>query len=131
MKQKSKVFFGRVEDGKTKVDREAIAKHLSTLKGDIQITIGKRQRQRSLNANALYWVWLTIIEEETGQDKNELHDFFKTKYLKRTKEVFGEVHEVVESSALQDTFDFSQYISKVRLFAEQELNITLPDTYNE
>lgn len=127
MKHRNKVFFGHVEDSKILLDWDAFKKYASTLKGDIQVLIGKRQKQRSLNANALYWLWLTVIEGETGQDKDELHDFFKTKFLKTTKQVFGKVYEVVQSSALLDTIDFMAYMDKVRQFALSELNISLPD----
>src|SRR3990167_2186107 len=110
----TKVFFGHVDkDGVVLLDSVGLKKYLESLRGDIQVIAGKRKRQRSLDQNSLYWLWLGIIEGETGNDKNALHDFFKSKFLKRTKEVFGKTYEVVESSALQDTIDFMEFMKKV------------------
>lgn len=126
---KNKVFFGHVEDGKILLDWDAFKKYASRLQGDIQVTVGKRKRQRSLNQNALYWLWLGVIENDTGHSTDDLHDFFKTKFLKHTKEVFGKVYEVVQSSAGLDTMDFTTYMDKVRQFVQEELKITLPENY--
>ena len=38
------------------------------------VTIKKYQKQRSLPANNLYWKWLTIIGNEIGYSKDEMHD---------------------------------------------------------
>lgn len=125
----SKIFFGHTnQDGILLLDVDGVINHLKTIRGDVQVIAGKRKRQRTLSMNALYWVWLEVIERETGNNKNDIHAYMKTKFLKRTKQVFGAVHEVVLSSALLDTLDFSRYMASVKQFALDELNIILPDT---
>lgn len=130
MNNYNRVFFGHVDkNGELLIDFQAINTALTKMRGDVQVVVGKRKHQRSTNQNALYWLWLGIIESETGNGTNDLHDFFKTKFLKRTKEVFGKVYEVVQSTALLDSMDFTTYMDKVRQFALHELNITLPESY--
>jgi len=93
------------------------------------VTIEKKKSKRSLNANAYYWVLITILEKETGQDTDSLHDYFKTKFLPKRKVVFkqtGEENDVQGSTAELDSFNFFEYVDKIRAFAIQELNIYLP-----
>lgn len=88
------------------------------------VVIVKRARKhRSLKANRLYWKWLSCIEEETGNEREDLHEYFKERYLDRTKEIFGE--PVFGSTARLDSKAFATYMEKVRRFA-LELNIFLP-----
>lgn len=94
------------------------------------VTIEKKKEKRSLNANAYYWVLMSILEKETGQDQDSLHDYFKTKFLPKRKVVFkqtGEENEVQGSTAELDSFNFFEYVDKVRAFAIQELDIYLPN----
>lgn len=93
------------------------------------MTIEKKKDKRSLSANAYYWVLISILEGETGQDSDSLHDFFKTKFLPKRNVVFrqtGESTEVQGSTAALDSFNFFEYVEKIRAFAIQELNIYLP-----
>ena len=46
-----------------------------------EINIKEYKRNRSLEANALYWQWLTIIGAELGEEKETLHEIYKDKYL--------------------------------------------------
>lgn len=43
----------------------------------------KSDKQRSKDQNALYWVWLTKLQHEWGQDKDSLHIGFKRRFLSR------------------------------------------------
>lgn len=115
-------------------DKRKLFEALKMLKKEpYLVTIEKQKKKRSLSANAYYWVLMSILEGETGQDQDSLHDFFKTKFLQKRKVVFrqtGEECEVQGSTSTLDSFNFMEYIDKVRAFAIQELNIYLP-TPNE
>jgi len=54
-----------------------------TEKSQVEIIIRPYKRNRSREQNALYWKWLTVIEVETGQDKESLHEHYKGKFLAR------------------------------------------------
>lgn len=112
-------------------DKLKLFETLKMLKKQVYIvTIEKKKEKRSLNANAYYWVLMSILEKETGQDQDSLHDYFKTKFLPKRKVVFkqtGEENEVQGSTAELDSFNFFEYVDKVRAFAIQELDIYLPN----
>lgn len=88
------------------------------------------KKTRSLSQNSLYWVWLTCIESETGNDKDNLHWFFKHKFLGyadlqiNTKKTI-EFIKVIKSTTDLNTNQFNEYLTKIHSFCATELNITL------
>jgi hypothetical protein len=80
---------------------------------------------RSLKSNSLYWVYLGIIEAETGNEVEDLHRLFKKKFLPYSvKEVFGEKLLKLTSTTELSTDEFSDYMRKI----ERETGILVPDT---
>jgi hypothetical protein len=47
----------------------------------MEVVIREHKKNRSLDANALYWKWLTVIGAELGESKDDLHERFKEKWL--------------------------------------------------
>ena len=87
-----------------------------------------KRGKRSIDQNSLYWMWLTCIEQETGQDKDELHGFFKSSILgKESRICFGIVYDNLSTTKELDTAQFKQYLDKIQIFASSELGIRLPD----
>jgi len=90
------------------------------------VEIRQRKARRSLDQNALYWLWLTCISHETGNGKDELHEYFKIKFLpSHIIEVCGEKIEMRTSKTDKSTF--RQYLDLIQVFASSELAITLPN----
>ena len=87
----------------------------------------EKKAGRSISQNSLYWLWLTCIEFETGTNRDELHDYFKHKFILPTEcEVFGEL--IIRCTTTdKDTLQFKMYLDKIQIFASTELSITLPD----
>lgn len=52
-------------------------------KNQMEIIIRPYKRNRSREQNSLYWKWLTVIEQETGQDRESLHEHYKGRFLAR------------------------------------------------
>jgi hypothetical protein len=86
---------------------------------------------RTLNQNKLYWLWITCISEETGNEKNDLHEFFKNSFLSKenltlkfdSKQFFFEKRiSTVDLNKIQ----FMEYLNKIQIFALTELSIKLP-----
>ena len=48
---------------------------------DKEITIEVIKRRRTLSQNAYYWVYITIIAKETGNHPDDLHEYFKSRFL--------------------------------------------------
>jgi hypothetical protein len=88
--------------------------------------LSKRKKVRTVSQNRLERLWLACIEAETGNDSNDLHDFFKRKWIE-PKEVmmFGE-QQLIYSTRDLNTIQFKNFLDKIQVFASTELNITLP-----
>lgn len=94
------------------------------------LTVEPYKKRRSLSQNALMWSWLTkivdAISQHTGHDTDELHSFFKSKYLPaRTVEIGGEVRQYYTTTKLT-TAEMTAYLDKIYAFATQELGLLLP-----
>ncbi len=86
------------------------------------------KKVRTNDQNALYWMWLTCLEQETGQEKNSLHDYFREKYLQVTYEqVFDSERKILQSTTKLDTVAMRNYLDKIQVFVATELAVTLPD----
>jgi hypothetical protein len=82
---------------------------------------------RSTKANRLYWVWMQCLEDETGQDKNDFHDYFKDKFIGYSIKEFNERSIIKEPSTkgmLQRPF--YDYMKKVQAEAATEFSVTVP-----
>ena len=86
------------------------------------------RNQRSIKSNNLYWMWLDCIHDETGNDVDDLHAYFKDKYLPpQTKEVLGKTVNLTPSTTRLDSKQFFEYMEKIKLEMSQEHQIFLPE----
>lgn len=82
--------------------------------------------KRTLSQNSLYWMWLSCISEETGNDKNNLHDYYRESFLpKKEVVIFTESRMKPKSTTELDTSEFTVYLEKIRIHAA-EWNVILP-----
>lgn len=95
---------------------------------DVRITISDPLKTRSHPQNRYYWgVVLTMIAAETGHITEELHEFFKDKFLPRVYvSVAGQERQIPKSTTSLDTMFFEQYLEQIRAFAATELNMRIP-----
>ena len=92
------------------------------------VSISEVKERRSLDQNALYWLWLTCIENEQGQDKDDLHEYFAKKYLPMVeKKVFETIIYSKGSTKKLNTAEFKHYLDKIQVFSSSELSISLPN----
>jgi len=113
----------------TELDREMVISQIKRLdlKDRYTVDITKRVIRRTISQNSLMWLWLTCIEFETGNDKDDLHDYFKKKYLEpEDSKLFGETFLRWSTRDLTTNM-FKYYLDKIQAFASTELSITLPD----
>jgi CTP:phosphocholine cytidylyltransferase-like protein len=83
------------------------------------VTIKKNRPVRSVSANSYMWIVLQAIANHTGDTADDLHEFFKKKYL--SKEVQGEI--IGQSTKNLDTNEFAIYLKKVKEFAKTILEV--------
>lgn len=93
---------------------------------DVQII--RHKETRSMDANRLYWLWLKVIAEDTGHDKDEIHEEFKSRFVgtETIRGFYGFTAVRPVSTAKLDTAQFSQYMERVKVFASAGLGIVLP-----
>ena len=114
---------------KTELDREMVIGQIKRLdlSKNYTIDIILRRKVRSISQNSLYWLWLTCIEFETGNDRNNLHEYFKKRWLEPIDiKVFCEQFTKWSTKEL-NTIQFKYYLDHIQVFAATELSITLPD----
>lgn len=95
----------------------------------IRVIFAPAHKQRSINQSNYYWgVVLKTIEEFTGQDSDDLHEFFKSCYsIEKVVNLAGNDFVVPQSTAKMNTLQFTEYIEKVRKWAAEELSLSIPD----
>lgn len=110
---------------------------VSHLNGEVDIEIGKRERIRSTgridqmgNQNGYYWgVIIKMICDYTGEtEAMRVHDALKMKFLSEPvgNGVAGRALMSPGSTSTLNTWDFEQYLEKVRYFAAIELGLKIP-----
>jgi len=113
----------------TELDREMVIaqiKRLDLVKKYF-VEISRKYIRRSISQNNLYWLWLTCIAWETGDNKNYLHEIVMEEFLQPTTiTAMGKEKQIYTTQNL-DTLQFSKYLNKIVILAATELGIHLPD----
>lgn len=112
---------GRVDLGRL----DALVGTLSN--GEYVLTITKRRERRTLSQNALLWMWLRCIAEDTGNTTDDLYDVFCSKFLRKRVEVNGDVVECCKTSSQLNTAEMTTFLDNIQVYAASELGITLPN----
>ena len=86
-----------------------------------------KYRKRSNNQNEYMWgIILPLISEHTGHSVEDLHDIFKTKFLKSKLMWRGTELVVVGSTTELSTVEFGEYLDKI-IAEAGELSIEIPE----
>ena len=122
-----------VSDFKTMLD------YLKTQKdGEFQIEVKKRTKNRSINQNSYYWALLSeiglqmITYEGVILSADEMHYFFKSRFLKERIEIVGieGLFEVIKETSTLTTKEFTDYINQIHNFCnENQLSYSLPNEF--
>lgn len=110
-------FRGVIEKGKVVLEnQEALDKHVSTFnEGDeIRMMVKKYKGTRKMSQNRLYWLYLRVIEEDTGDYIMDLHEFFKNKLLPpRFVKIMKEEVKLPPTTKELKTDEFGEYMLKI------------------
>ena len=124
----SPVFWGKVKNAKLDLhDKDKFLLWLVKLEGkDIELRVDKYREKRTDNQNRYYWIVCTIVAEETGHDPEEIHEIFKSMFLKTWTKLKHKRIQRIQSTTELNTNLFVDYVDKCIRFAGQELNIFVP-----
>ena len=99
---------------------------------DLAQNIGKTYRiervtpKRTLSQNRLYFAYLHIIERETGNDANDLHEFLKRTLLPpKFITVMGKEIKIPRSTTELNKIEFGEYMDKICAMT----NVPIPDPH--
>lgn len=122
--------------GKLTKHTETIAEAIKMHEGkDIKVTIERHRKNRSNPQNRYYWgviVPLIVqgLRDTQGEiySNEEVHEFLKANfnYNELVDESTGEVLKIAKSTTENDTFNQEEYHEKVRIFAFEFLNVSIP-----
>lgn len=85
-----------------------------------------QRKRRTLTQNAYYWVYLTVISNETGNTPDDLHELFKSMFLpdvivkikgKKATHDFKRKKSTTELTK----FEFGEYLDRICAYTEVPL----------
>ena len=90
--------------------------------------IKRYYKKRSVDQNSLYWMWITAISEEIGEERDIVHEALKRKFLDWIKINLpgGLDYYFPSHTPEQNTNEFNTYLSKIQVWASDFLNMYLP-----
>lgn len=92
---------------------------------EVFIQILEKKNTRSEQQHSYYWLYLGIISDETGENKEVLHEYFKNKFLiTEITELYGDKIRIKKSTTGLTKGEFSDYIANIA----QLTGIESPDT---
>ena len=107
-------------------DREPAAVISSLANGRYTVTITKSKEPRSLDQNALMWLWFTCIEAETGTPRQDVHDYYCVRFLRRNISWNGMDRTVVEGTSKLTKERMTWFLDQIQADAKTEFGINLP-----
>lgn len=95
--------------------------------GKFTLTIKKQTKDRSINQNALMWMWFACIADTTGNTKEEVHDAYCYMFLSRPVTMGNRRGNIPMGTSKLNTEEMKEFLDKVQADAASELGITLPN----
>ncbi len=120
-------IFCNVSEGKVS-NLKKLTETLLTFNGMVEVKIRKRRNYRSIYQNRLWWLYVTILSNEIGYTKEEMHEICKYKFLKKDKvdERTGEIYQFIGSTTELTRTEFAEMVDNVVRWASQTFGIVLP-----
>lgn len=124
---------GYLRSGRIELDDRFAFNTLLRNRPDGRVLVKVGPPNRSEQANAYYWHVLGLIAGHTGESEDDLHEYFKVKFISKRVALCdgnGEVKDDVViggSTAKLDRQTFFDYVENVRHFALIELRVETPD----
>lgn len=127
------LFFGRVSDeGKLVFDSEErrlqYREWMNRLRGSqVQVSVRKRRKKRSLKQNNYLWKCLSVLEESTGQAAEDIYDYLIERHAPMEElDLSGRKVMKRKGSSRFSTGEMVEFMMHVSVLAS-ELGVVLPD----
>lgn len=79
-----------------------------------QVEISDLKHKRTNQQSRYYWLYLSVIENETGNTADDLHELFKRKFLlPQEKTILGQQIKLPASTTNLSKHDFSEYLDRI------------------
>ena len=134
-----RLTYYKANDSPPKID--FLLERLQNLpSGDYSITIAPNRRTRSTQQNAYLWgiVYPAVLFglQDAGWEithEEQVHEYCKQAFAAREviNKDTGEVISLPNSTARMQTAEFNVYVDKIKAFALEYLNITIPEPNEE
>ncbi|MFW6145436.1 MAG: recombination protein NinB [bacterium] len=115
------------KDKETAIER---IKEIDLTNGKWEVDIKKKRERRSLDQNALLWLWMTALEKdsETGYTKKEWKEIFQSEFCPReTMRVKGNLIVRIKGTSELNTKEFKQFLDRIQMWCYHEIGVSLPD----
>lgn len=126
--------IGRVEAGRLQIDRGELRKVLGQWEGKtVRVTVKRDRGTRTDKQNRYLWFAYHLIEKETGQDADDIHEVAKARFLPKSVaicdgngEVRGE-YVIGGSTTKLSTVEFADFVAKLREWGRDWFHVEIPE----
>ena len=114
------------KDGKVSMEQSLEYLCSKLTNGTYDLTISRKKEPRTVAQNSLMWMWMECISQETGQPKQDIYDYYCTKFLARPVKIGNRGLMVKGSSSSLTTAQMTKFLNLIQADAASELGIQLP-----
>lgn len=115
---------------KQDADRDAVKAYLDRIRFgtfEYDVEVKRHKPDHTDPQRNLYWMWIGVIAEETGNDREMIHKALKAKFLGCDEvEVLGKMVRKVKSTKTLDKAQMSAYMTQVDAYMATDFGIVLP-----
>ena len=120
---------------RTDSDRQRYTQVLAAQEMPLEVTHRPYKSKRSLDQNALYWKWLSVIKnhiyESTGDTftEDDLHDYYREQFLPVIRKTINktDIKRLTSTTKLK-VADMSEYMQKIDERCITKMGLMLPTT---
>lgn len=117
-----------IKDGEqVSFDKEPAAIFKTLRNGRYTVTIAREKEPRSLDQNALMWLWFTCMESETGTPKQDIHDYYCRKFNRKIINWNGRQEVIAQGTSKLNKDEFATFLNNIQADAASEFGIRLPN----
>ena len=120
----------------TTIHNEASRAHVAQQIGNLslekrwKVEVKQDRPRRSRSQNNLMWMWIDraaqVMHQHTGQDKDDIHEFFKDKFCPVRQVTVGNEVFLVKSTKKLTTGEMREYMDAIVGYCASEWGIILP-----